>query len=69
VQRLSDTLRPWRGKYPDVDVLEDVDLFTPAEALVQASGNAGLVVVGRRSGGTALALLQNARCPVAVVPS
>ncbi|MCW8376093.1 universal stress protein [Streptomyces justiciae] len=69
VQMLSDALRPWRGKYPHVDVLEDVVLFTPAEALAHTARNSGLVVTGRRSGGTALALLEHARCPVAVVPS
>ncbi|MFG2549326.1 universal stress protein [Streptomyces sp. NPDC048581] len=69
VQRLSDALRPWRGKYPEVDVLEDVVLLTPEKALAHAAGNSGLVVAGRRSGGTALALLRHAKCPVAVVPA
>lgn len=67
VQALSDALRPWRGKYPDVDVLEDVRLLPPAEALAHTSGNAELVVAGR--GATALELLRHARCPVAVVPA
>ncbi|MEU6378780.1 universal stress protein [Streptomyces sp. NPDC046909] len=67
VQVLSDALRPWRGKYPDVDVLEDVRLLPPAQALTHASGNAELVVAGQ--GATALALLEHARCPVAVVPA
>ncbi|MGQ4483631.1 universal stress protein [Streptomyces sp. SAS_276] len=68
---LSDALRPWRGKYPDVDVREDVLLFPPAVALAHASETSGLVVVGRHTapGSTALALLEHARCPVAVVPS
>ncbi|AZP15398.1 universal stress protein [Streptomyces aquilus] len=69
VQTLADALRPWRGKYPHVDVLEDVVLFTPAEALAHTARNSGLVVTGRRSGETALALLEHARCPVAVVPA
>jgi nucleotide-binding universal stress UspA family protein len=69
VQRLADALRPWRGRYPRVDVLEDVVLFTPAEALAHTARNSGLVVTGRRSGDTALALLEHARCPVAVVPA
>ncbi|QOV33697.1 universal stress protein [Streptomyces ferrugineus] len=68
VQSLSDALRPWRGKYPDVDVLEDVVLLAPEVALAHASGNSGLVVIGRHSGDTALALLPHALCPVAVVP-
>jgi nucleotide-binding universal stress UspA family protein len=68
---LSDALRPWRGKYPDVDVREDVLLFPPASALAHASETSGLVVVGRHTapGSTARALLEHARCPVAVVPS
>ncbi|MGQ4388635.1 universal stress protein [Streptomyces sp. SAS_270] len=71
VQLLSDVLRPWRAKYPDVDVLADVVLFTPVEALAHASEGAELVVVGRRSGsvGTVRDLLEHCRCPVAVVPS
>jgi len=68
---LSDALRPWRGKYPDVGVREDVLLFPPAEALAHASETSGLVVVGRHTapGSTPLALLKHARCPVAVVQS
>ncbi|MET7695905.1 universal stress protein [Streptomyces sp. NPDC005483] len=72
VQLLTDVLRPWREKYPEVRVVEDVRLFTPAQALVQLSANAALVVVGRSSGaepGTvSRALLRAARCPVTVVP-
>ncbi|SEE06996.1 universal stress protein [Streptomyces sp. PAN_FS17] len=68
VQRLSDALRPWRGKYPEVDVLEDVVLLAPEVALTHAAGNSGLVVVGRHSGRTALSLLPHTGCPVAVVP-
>jgi len=73
VQLLSDALRPWREKYPDVRVLEDVVLFEPAQGLVRASGNAELIVVGRRPGqgvGTVVdTLLRHTKCPVAVVPS
>jgi hypothetical protein len=73
VQQLADALRPWREKYPEVHVLEDVRLFAPAHALVERSTGAGLVVVGRRSesepGTVARALSRDARCPVAVVPS
>ncbi|MFI6495219.1 universal stress protein [Streptomyces sp. NPDC050564] len=71
VQLLSDALRPWREKYPQVDVYEDVRLQSPSAALVQASASAGLLVVGR--GGTTVgctlqALLNHTKCPVAVVP-
>ncbi|WP_413759842.1 universal stress protein [Streptomyces sp. MMBL 11-3] len=74
VQLLSDAVRPWREKYPDVRIVEDVVLFSPAEALLHNPGDAELVVVGRRSpngGGpstTTDPLLRHSRCPVAVVP-
>ncbi|WP_406164717.1 universal stress protein [Streptomyces sp. NBC_00996] len=69
VQLLSDALRPWPTKYPDVDVLEDVVLFTPVEAVVHASEGAEPVVIGRRSAphSTLGELLEHCRCPVAVV--
>ncbi|MEV7144110.1 universal stress protein [Streptomyces tauricus] len=76
VQLLSDAVRPWREKYPTVRVLEDVVLFSPAEALIRNPGGAELVVVGRRHSygyGTGLPaiadeLLRHTRCPVAVAP-
>ncbi|MER6181758.1 universal stress protein [Streptomyces sp. NPDC001652] len=72
-QLLADGLRPWREKYPQVQVLEDVRLLPPAQALVRLSAGAGLVVVGRRSGGGSGAvtrvLVRESRCPVAVVPA
>lgn len=73
VHLLSGALRPWREKYPEVDVLEDVRLLSPVQALVRQSANAGLLVVGRRAGATSSAvahgLVARSRCPVAVVPS
>ncbi|MED7827832.1 universal stress protein, partial [Streptomyces chiangmaiensis] len=73
VQLLADALRPWREKCPELHVLADVRLFTPAQALLQGSASAGLVVVGRglRGGPGTVAplLLRDARCPVAVVSS
>lgn len=73
VQLLADGLRPWREKYPQVHVLEDVRLLPPAQALVRLSAGAALVVVGRRSGGgwgaVTQVLLQESSCPVAVVPA
>ncbi|MCA2201210.1 universal stress protein [Streptomyces griseoincarnatus] len=77
VLRLSDALRVWREKYPRVTVGIDVVLLHPAEALLNASRGAGLLVVGRRTDPTAAegrlgpvthAVLHHARCPVAVVP-
>jgi len=71
VQLLSDTLRPWRAKFPGVDVLEDVVLLPPVEAFAHASAGAELLVVARRTvpGPMLLQLLERLRCPVAVVPS
>ncbi|MFF7051668.1 universal stress protein [Streptomyces griseorubiginosus] len=73
VHLLSGALRPWREKYPEVEVLEDVRLLSPVQALVRQSANAGLVVVGTRTRAAASAtvrgLVARSRCPVAVVPS
>lgn len=77
VQRLSDVLDGRRHMNPEVPVLPDVVLLHPAYALVNASRQAALVVVGRRSGlrttgrrlgPVAHAVLHHAHCPVAVVP-
>lgn len=77
VLRLSDALRPWREKYPRVEVRTDVMLLHPAEALLNTSRGAALLVVGRRTdprasegrlGPVTHAVLHHARCPVAVVP-
>jgi nucleotide-binding universal stress UspA family protein len=77
VLRLTDALRPWREKYPAVAVRTDVMLLHPAEALLNASQGAALLVVGRRTdprapegrlGAITHAVLHHARCPVAVVP-
>lgn len=77
VQRLSDALRAWREKYPAVGLRPDVVLLHPAQALLNASGGAGLLVVGRRTdpraaegrlGPVTHAVLHDARCPVVVVP-
>ncbi|MFS8204736.1 universal stress protein [Streptomyces sp. CWNU-52B] len=71
------TLRPWCAKYPEVPVTETVSESRPAGALVHASSEACLVVVGRRTreshlgphiGPVAHAVLHHVRCPVAVVP-
>ncbi len=72
VQLLSDALRPWREKYPEVEVLEDVRLLSPGDALARRSAGAGLVVVGRSRGGelgaTARKVLREGRAPLVVVP-
>ncbi|MET9394835.1 universal stress protein [Streptomyces sp. NPDC006624] len=75
--QLDRALRPWREKYPQVDVTGSVRLAGPAKAVVQAAENAALVVVGRRRhraglgphlGPVAQAAIHHGRCPVAVVP-
>ncbi|MFJ9588453.1 universal stress protein [Streptomyces acidicola] len=77
VLQLSDALRAWQEKYPRVTVRTDVMLLHPAEALLNTSRTADLLVVGRRTdprapegrlGPVTHAVLHHARCPVAVVP-
>lgn len=72
MQLLADALRPWRARYLEVRVLEDVVLFTPEHALIRRSASAALVVIGQRAGSRAgsvtRALLRESSCPVAVVP-
>ncbi|MFC3349254.1 universal stress protein [Streptomyces echinoruber] len=74
---LATALRPWREKYPDVEVAEDVRCGAPALQLVDAAPEASLVVVGRRTrrlplgphtGSVTHAVLHHAAAPVVVVP-
>ncbi|AVZ76735.1 stress-inducible protein [Streptomyces lunaelactis] len=76
-KQLSQVLRPWREKFPGVDVVDVVRLDSPAKAVVRDAEHAGLLVVGRRKhrpalaprvGPVAQAAIHHARCPVAVVP-
>ncbi|AYN44000.1 universal stress protein [Streptomyces dangxiongensis] len=73
----SETLRPWREKYPAVEVVEDCGAASASVRLVDASREASLVVVGRRArsgrlgphvGPVTHAVLHHATAPVAVVP-
>jgi nucleotide-binding universal stress UspA family protein len=73
---LTEVLRPWRRKYPDVEVAEDVRPGDAAHLLADASREASLVVVGRRRrprpfgtriGPVAHGVLHHATAPVAVV--
>ncbi|GGJ06704.1 universal stress protein [Streptomyces brasiliensis] len=73
---LEEVLRPWRQKYPDVEVVAESRYGSPALELVEASGQASLVVVGRRIrrnpfgvhvGHVTHALLHHSTTPVAVV--
>jgi nucleotide-binding universal stress UspA family protein len=76
-QLLRDAVHDWRAEQPGVEVLTDVRLAAPGAALVEASGHADLVVIGRSSerqrrgsrlGAVAHAAVHHVRCPVAVVP-
>lgn len=73
---LSEVLRPWRQKYPDVDVVEQSGYGSPSLLLIDASREASLVVVGRRVrssvvgahiGTVTHAVLHHSTAPVAVV--
>jgi nucleotide-binding universal stress UspA family protein len=77
LRELRKALRPWREKYPQVDVDDGVRLESPAMAVVRAAEGAALLVVGRRRhrpglpphlGPVAQAAIHHGRCPVAVVP-
>ncbi|MEV6113124.1 universal stress protein [Streptomyces sp. NPDC052109] len=74
---LSEALRPWRQKFPDVAVVEASRCGGAAQVLVAASREASLVVVGRRVrtsplgtrlGHVAHAVLHHVVAPVVVVP-
>ena len=74
---LAGLLAPWRRKYPDVEVTEDVVHAAPGRVLAGASARADLVVLGRsraadpgRPGTDAVmhAVLHQAHGPVAVIP-
>ncbi|MFE6196139.1 universal stress protein [Streptomyces sp. NPDC057838] len=73
---LAEVLRPWREKYPDVEVVEQSRSGSPSRQVIDASREASLVVVGRRIrrrpfgvhiGPVTHAVLHHAAAPVAVV--
>jgi nucleotide-binding universal stress UspA family protein len=74
---LREALTPWRERFPQVGVDEHVEIGSAGQVLLGVSGDAGLLVVGRRArrgaigpriGSVAHAALHLAPCPVAVVP-
>ncbi|WP_018568535.1 universal stress protein [Streptomyces sp. PsTaAH-124] len=74
---LTEALRPWRERFPDVPVVEHVEMGSAGQVLLATAGHAQLVVVGRRArrtavgariGSVAHGVLHHAGCPVAVVP-
>ncbi|WP_416975007.1 universal stress protein [Streptomyces sp. 4F14] len=75
-ETLADAVRPWRRKFPDVEVTEESVHGSAAAHLVAASREASLVVVGRRGrrspfgthiGHVTHAVLHHSPAPVAVV--
>jgi nucleotide-binding universal stress UspA family protein len=74
---LAAALRPWRERFPDVPVVEHVEMGSAGQVLLAATERAQLVVVGRRArraavgariGSVAHGVLHHAGCPVVVVP-
>ncbi|MCT9008895.1 universal stress protein [Streptomyces sp. NPDC054766] len=74
---VTEVLRPWRKKFPDVEVVEDSRYGSAAVLVVDASREASLVVVGRRIrrspfgahiGHVTHSVLHHSTAPVAVVP-
>ncbi|MEZ7002976.1 universal stress protein [Streptomyces sp. AD55] len=74
---LSEALEPWRKRFPEVPVVEHVEMGSAGQVLLSVAGGAQLVVVGRRArrtavgariGSVAHGVLHHAPCPVAVVP-
>lgn len=75
--QVLERLTPWRSAYPDVEVRVQVDNQRAADALVKASGNSDLLLVGRSGGkhriphlgSLSRALIREAACPVEIVPT
>jgi len=75
-EALANSVRPWREKYPDVEVETLVAQASAGRVLVDVSSSAGLVVVGSHGhgviagtllGSISLQVLHHADCPVLVV--
>lgn len=74
---LAESIAGLRTRHPDVDVIEDTVRAPAARALVDASADADLVVIGPHHprlrspaglGSVAHAVVHHAHCPVAVAP-
>jgi nucleotide-binding universal stress UspA family protein len=74
---LAAALQPWRERFPDVPVVEHVEMGSAGQVLLSVAARAQLMVVGRRAhrtavgariGSVAHGVLHHAPCPVAVVP-
>ncbi|MES5820053.1 universal stress protein [Streptomyces sp. RG80] len=76
-QALGAALEPLRERFPDVPVVEHVEMGSAGQVLLSVAARAQLMVVGRRAhrtavgariGSVAHGVLHHAGCPVAVVP-
>ncbi|MFF4360175.1 universal stress protein [Streptomyces sp. NPDC001604] len=74
---LAAALQPWRERFPDVHVIEHLEIGSAGQVLLSVAARAQLMVVGRRAHRTAVGarigsvthgVLHHADCPVAVVP-
>jgi len=74
---LAVALQPWRERFPDVPVVEHIEMGSAGQVLLSVAARAQLMVVGRRArrtavgariGSVAHGVLHHADCPVAVVP-
>ncbi|WP_432119910.1 universal stress protein [Streptomyces sp. bgisy032] len=74
---LAAAVRPWRDRFPEVPVVEHVEMGSAGQVLLSVAGTAQMMVVGRRAhrtavgariGSVAHGVLHHADCPVAVVP-
>src|SRR6185437_4421815 len=76
-QRLVDQLKPWREKYPAVEVVATVSQQRAAAGLLERGSGHELLVLGRPGshpmraalGSVHLAVLRHADCPVALIPT
>ena len=75
---LDESLAVWCEKFPEVDVVSEVEHGRPVPILAGVSAGADILVVGTRGrggfaglllGSVSHALLHHAHCPVAVIPS
>ncbi|MGW1915177.1 universal stress protein [Streptomyces sp. NPDC002076] len=76
-QALTEALGPWRERFPEVPVAEQLEMGSAGQVLLSVADRAQLMVVGRRAhrtavgariGSVAHGMLHHAECPVAVVP-
>lgn len=76
-EEMNKTLAPFRESYPDVEIELDLRHEFAGQALIAATENADLIVVGRRGhgapwgiylGSLARLLIREGKCPVEVVP-